>query len=138
MLDGPFSVLKGNKPNQMTSLYPMSEIEKMNDFTYKGINNCVYRVGFAASQSAYQESVDQLFSTLDSIEQILERKKFLLGDEPCEADWRLLPTLIRFDTVYYYHFKCNLRKLSSYSKISNYLDNLSKIKKVGDRQTLIP
>ena len=75
------------------------------------------RVGFAASQAAYQESVEQLFSTLDSIEQILERKKFLLGDEPCEADWRILPTLIRFDTVYYYHFKCNLRKLSSYTNI---------------------
>ena len=132
MLDGPFSILKGNEPNTMTSLYPMTEIEKMNDFTYKGINNCVYRVGFAASQAAYQESVEQLFSTLDSIEQILDRKKFLLGDEPCEADWRILPTLIRFDTVYYYHFKCNLRKLSSYTNISNYLDNLSKIKKVAE------
>ena len=67
MLDGPFSILKGNEPNKMTSLYPMSEIEQMNDFTYKGINNCVYRVGFAASQAAYQESVELLFSTLDSI-----------------------------------------------------------------------
>ena len=132
MLDGPFSKLKGNKEHKMTSMYPKADIEKMNALTYKGVNNCVYRVGFAASQSAYQESVERLFLTLDQLENILEDKKYLLGDKPCEADWRLFPTLVRFDTVYYYHFKCNFRKLSSYKNISNYLEKLISVPKVAE------
>ena len=64
----------------------------------------------------YEDSVKLLFKTLDQVEQQLTKNEFLLGSEPCEADWRLIPTLIRFDTIYYYHFKCNRRKLSSYLK----------------------
>ena len=123
MLDGAFSKLKGNKPNKMLSNYPLNEIESMNELIYKGINNGVYRVGFATTQQAYEDSVKLLFKTLDQVEQQLTKNEFLLGSEPCEADWRLIPTLIRFDTIYYYHFKCNRRKLSSYLKITEYLKN---------------
>ena len=130
MLDGAFSKLKGNKPNKMLSNYPINEIESMNEFIYKGINNGVYRVGFATTQKAYEDSVKLLFKTLDQIEQQLTKNEFLLGSEPCEADWRLIPTLIRFDTIYYYHFKCNRRKLSSYLKITEYLKKLLSIKKI--------
>jgi putative glutathione S-transferase len=130
MLDGAFSKLKGNKPNKMLSNYPINEIESMNEFIYKGINNGVYRVGFATTQKAYEDSVKLLFKTLDQIEQQLTKNEFLLGSEPCEADWRLIPTLIRFDTIYYYHFKCNRRKLSSYLKITEYLKKLLNIKKI--------
>lgn len=130
MLDGAFSKLKGNKPNKMLSNYPLNEIESMNDFIYKGINNGVYRVGFATTQQAYEDSVEILFKTLDQIEEQLTKNEFLLGSEPCEADWRLIPTLIRFDTIYYYHFKCNRRKLSSYLKITEYLKKLLNIKKI--------
>jgi len=130
MLDGAFSKLKGNKPNKMLSNYPINEIESMNELIYKGINNGVYRVGFATTQQAYEDSVKLLFKTLDQIEQQLTKNEFLLGSEPCEADWRLIPTLIRFDTIYYYHFKCNRRKLSSYLKITEYLKKLLNIKKI--------
>lgn len=130
MLDGAFSKLKGNKPNKMLSNYPLNEIEAMNDFIYKGINNGVYRVGFATTQQTYEDSVEILFKTLDQIEEQLTKNEFLLGSEPCEADWRLIPTLIRFDTIYYYHFKCNRRKLSSYLKITEYLKKLLNIKKI--------
>ena len=130
MLDGAFCTLKGNKPNKMLSNYPLNEIESMNELIYKGINNGVYRVGFATTQQAYEDSVELLFKTLDQIEQQLTKNEFLLGSEPCEADWRLIPTLIRFDTIYYYHFKCNRRKLSSYSKITEYLKKLLNIKKI--------
>ena len=130
MLDGAFSKLKGNKPNKMLSNYPLNEIESMNELIYKGINNGVYRVGFATTQKAYEDSVKLLFKTLDQIEQQLTKNEFLLGSEPCEADWRLIPTLIRFDTIYYYHFKCNRRKLSSYLKITEYLKKLLNIKKI--------
>ena len=130
MLDGAFSKLKDNTPNKMLSNYPLTEIESMNDFIYKGINNGVYRVGFATTQQAYENSVELLFKTLDQIEQQLTKNEFLLGSEPCEADWRLIPTLIRFDTIYYYHFKCNRRKLSSYLKITEYLKKLLNIEKI--------
>ena len=130
MLDGAFSKLKGNKPNKMLSNYPINEIEAMNEFIYKGINNGVYRVGFATTQQAYEDSVKLLFKTLDQVEQQLTKNEFLLGSEPCEADWRLIPTLIRFDTIYYYHFKCNRRKLSSYLKITEYLKKLLNIQKI--------
>ena len=130
MLDGAFSKLKGNKPNKMLSNYPINEIESMNEFIYKGINNGVYRVGFATTQQAYEDSVKLLFKTLDQVEQQLTKNEFLLGSEPCEADWRLIPTLIRFDTIYYYHFKCNRRKLSSYLKITEYLKKLLNIQKI--------
>ncbi len=130
MLDGAFSKLKGNKPNKMLSNYPLNEIESMNELIYKGINNGVYRVGFATTQQAYEDSVKLLFKTLDQIEQQLTKNEFLLGSEPCEADWRLIPTLIRFDNIYYYHFKCNRRKLSSYLKITEYLKKLLSIKKI--------
>ena len=130
MLDGAFSKLKGNKPNKMLSNYPLNEIESMNELIYKGINNGVYRVGFATTQQAYEDSVKLLFKTLDQIEQQLTKNEFLLGSEPCEADWRLIPTLIRFDTIYYYHFKCNRRKLSSYLKITEYLKKLLNIEKI--------
>ena len=130
MLDGAFSKLKGNKPNKMLSNYPLNEIESMNELIYKGINNGVYRVGFATTQQAYEDSVKLLFKTLDQVEQQLTKNEFLLGSEPCEADWRLIPTLIRFDTIYYYHFKCNRRKLSSYLKITEYLKKLLNIQKI--------
>jgi len=130
MLDGPFCEVLGDSSGRMFGGYPLSEIDEMNEFVYKGLNNGVYRVGFATSQSAYENSVDLLFKTLDQLEKVLGKSDFLLGKEACECDWRLLPTLIRFDTVYYYHFKCNLRKLKSYENLSKYMDRLLSFPKV--------
>ena len=132
MLDGPFCELSGRTKDTMSGGYSMSKIDAMNEVVYKGLNNGVYRVGFATSQSAYENSVKLLFKTLDQLEKVLEKSDFLLGKEVCECDWRLLPTLIRFDTVYYYHFKCNLRKLTSYKNLSRYVDRLLSFPKVTD------
>ena len=130
MLDGPFCELNGQRSGQMFGGYPLTKIDQMNRFVYKGLNNGVYRVGFATSQTAYDNSVKLLFQTLDELEDILAQSDYLLGDRVCECDWRLFTTLVRFDTVYYYHFKCNLRKLESYKNISKYLYRLLDFPKV--------
>ncbi|MEK9532698.1 MAG: glutathione S-transferase C-terminal domain-containing protein [Alphaproteobacteria bacterium] len=130
MLDGPFCSLLNEPKNQMTTLYDIKKIEEMNDLVYRGLNNGVYRVGFAKSQEAYTNSVNLLFDTLDKLENILNEQPFLLGNTPCEADWRLLPTLVRFDPVYFYHFKCNKRQLRDYSMLHSYMHRLLDIPKV--------
>ena len=130
MLDGPFCELNGQRSGQMFGGYPLTKIDQMNGFVYKGLNNGVYRVGFATSQTAYDNSVKLLFQTLDELEDILAQSDYLLGDRVCECDWRLFTTLVRFDTIYYYHFKCNLRKLESYKNISKYLYRLLDFPKV--------
>lgn len=132
MLDGPFCSLLNQPENQMTTSYDFQKIEEMNDLVYKGLNNGVYRVGFAKSQEAYTNSVNLLFDTLDKLENILNEHPFLLGNTPCEADWRLLPTLVRFDPVYFYHFKCNKRQLRDYSMLHTYMHRLLDIPKVKD------
>jgi putative glutathione S-transferase len=132
MLDGPFCSLLNQPENQMTTSYDFQKIEEMNDLVYKGLNNGVYRVGFAKTQEAYTNSVNLLFDTLDKLENILNEHPFLLGNTPCEADWRLLPTLVRFDPVYFYHFKCNKRQLRDYSMLHTYMHRLLDIPKVKD------
>ena len=86
-------------------------IDAVNDVVYDKVNNGVYRAGFATTQAAYDEAVTELFEALESIEQRLSGQRFLVGDQPTEADWRLFTTLVRFDAVYYGHFKCNLKRI---------------------------
>ena len=84
------------------------EIDEINDRIYRTVNNGVYRAGFATSQEAYEEAFRALFETLDWLEARLAGQRFLIGQRLTEADWRLFTTLIRFDAVYFGHFKCNL------------------------------
>lgn len=119
--------------NTKIDFYPLhlqKQIDILNDFIYTSINNGVYQVGFATTQKAYEEAFNQLFTALDSIEQILASKRYLTGSQLTEADLRLFPTLIRFDTVYVGHFKCNLRSIEEYPNLSNYLRELYQIKKI--------
>ncbi len=88
------------------------------------VNNGVYRAGFATTQEAYEEAFRGLFSVLDEIEERLARQRYLAGSIITEADWRLFTTLVRFDAVYYSHFKCNLRRIIDYPNLSNYLRDL--------------
>jgi len=81
----------------------------------------VYRAGFATSQNAYEEAFDDVFAELDHLEQVLGANRYLTGEYLTEADVRLFTTLIRFDAVYHGHFKCNLRRISDYSNLSNWL-----------------
>jgi putative glutathione S-transferase len=101
-----------------------NEIDRINDLVYGNINNGVYRAGFAVTQDAYEEAFRGLFGALDELEGRLAQQRYLAGTEITEADWRLFCTLIRFDAVYYGHFKCNLRRIADYPNLSNYLRDL--------------
>ncbi|MCL4134893.1 UNVERIFIED_CONTAM: hypothetical protein GTU68_001312 [Idotea baltica] len=108
-------------------LYPeglRAEIDRLNERIYNTVNNGVYRSGFAATQEAYEEAVLPLFETLDYLEDLLSKNRFLVGDKITEADWRLFTTLIRFDAVYHGHFKCNIRRIVDYPNLWGYLREL--------------
>lgn len=109
-------------------LYPAAlcaEIDAINPVIYDRVNNGVYKCGFATTQHAYEDAYDALFATLDQLEARLARRRYLVSDvAPTEADWRLYPTLLRFDVAYYGLFKCNRRRIEDYPNLSNYLRDL--------------
>lgn len=100
------------------------DIDSQNDRIYDAVNNGVYKAGFATTQAAYEEAVFALFEALDELEDNLAHRRYLLGDQITEADWRLFTTLIRFDAVYHGHFKCNLRRIVDYPHLSAYVREL--------------
>jgi len=109
------------------SFYPeplQTQIDQTIDAIYQPINNGVYRAGFATRQAAYEEAVTELFAALDHWESVLEQQRYLCGDQITEADWCMFTTLLRFDPVYYVHFKCNLRRIVDYPNLWNYLKDL--------------
>jgi glutathionyl-hydroquinone reductase len=121
--------------NSALDLYPQelrSALDETNSFVYGAINNGVYRCGFARGQSAYEEAFCKLFAALDSLEERLSCQRYLIGDRFTEADLRLFPTLVRFDAVYYSHFKCNLRRLTDYHNLSNYTREIFQMPGVAD------
>jgi putative glutathione S-transferase len=101
-----------------------AEIDRINAVVYSDFNNGVYRAGFARSQEAYEEAAHKIFVCLDMMEKLLGERRYLAGDRITEADWRAFPTLLRFDLVYYSHFKCNLRRVQDYPNLMNYLREL--------------
>ncbi|KAA6186332.1 glutathione S-transferase family protein [Thiohalocapsa marina] len=108
------------------------EIDAVNALVYENINNGVYRAGFATTQQAYEAAYDQLFDTLDALETRLGRQRYLVGDRITEADWRLFPTLVRFDAVYHGHFKCNRQRLVDYPNLWSYTRELYQIPGVAE------
>lgn len=100
------------------------EIDAINDKIYPNVNNGVYKAGFATKQNVYEEEVTRLFNTLDELEERLDTQKYLVGDQLTEADWRLFTTLIRFDSVYHGHFKCNIKRLTEYDNLWKYTRKL--------------
>lgn len=123
MFDTQFNTI-GRKD---TNFYPedlQTVIDKTIDAIYMPINNGVYRAGFATTQSAYEEAVTELFAALDYWEGVLAEQRYLCGDRITEADWCMFTTLLRFDAVYYVHFKCNLRRIVDYPNLWNYLKEL--------------
>jgi putative glutathione S-transferase len=108
-------------------LYPEElrpEIDQVNEVIFHNVNNGVYKAGFARDQHAYEEAFDALFATFDELERRLATRRYLVGDRLTEADVRLFPTLVRFDSVYYGHFKCNLRRLVDYPNLWAYTRDL--------------
>jgi putative glutathione S-transferase len=121
--------------NAHTDYYPAElrgEIDRINDLVYPTVNNGVYRAGFATSQDAYEEAARGIFATFDQVEERLSRQRYLAGKQITEADWRLFTTLVRFDTVYYSHFKCNLQRVADYPNLSNYLRDLYQVPGIAD------
>jgi glutathionyl-hydroquinone reductase len=116
-------------------LYPQAlrdEIEAINSHVYRSVNNGVYRCGFATAQEAYEEAFHELFDALDGLEERLGAQRYLAGDSMTEADFRLFTTLIRFDAVYFGHFKCNLRALRDYHNLSNFVRELYQLPGVAE------
>jgi len=104
-----------------------AEIDAVNALVYENVNNGVYRAGFATTQVAYEDAYNRLFETLDELEVRLSRQRYLVGKHPTEADWRLFPTMVRFDAVYYSHFKCNRHRLVDYPNLWAYTRDLFQI-----------
>lgn len=118
-----------------TDFYPEKlrhEIDTINTFIYSNINNGVYKCGFATTQTAYDIAYDQLFEALEKLEKHIDDNDYLVGHQITEADWRLFTTLIRFDAVYYSHFKCNKNRLSDYENLHDYLLGLYEMPGIAD------
>ena len=119
MLNTAFDGL-GAKPGNYVPDQWLEEIDVVNDFVYHRINNGVYKAGFATKQEVYEEEVTTLFAALDQMEERLAGQDYLVGNRLTEADIRLFTTLVRFDAVYFGHFKCNLKPLTAYPNLWAY------------------
>lgn len=131
MLNSAFDSL-GAKPGDYYPETLRPDIDSINETVYDKINNGVYKAGFATEQSVYVEEVKSLFDALDEIEDLLSKQSYLTGTELTEADWRLFTTLIRFDSVYYNHFKCNLKRIVDYKNIWRYTKELYHVPGVAE------
>ena len=121
--------------NGEPDLYPAllrDEIDAINEPIYEHVNNGVYKTGFARSQAAYEDAFDALFATLDALEARLDARRYVAGERITEADWRLFPTLVRFDAVYVGHFKCNRCRIEDYPNLGNYVRELYQYPGVAD------
>lgn len=113
--------------DRRVDLYPLPlrpAIDAINAEVFEHVNNGVYKAGFATTQAVYEQAFDSLFAMLDRLEERLARQRFLVGGQVTEADVRLFTTLVRFDAVYYSHFKCNLRRLVDYPNLWGYARDL--------------
>jgi glutathionyl-hydroquinone reductase len=125
MFDHEFDAVPGAKPE--VNFCPKDlreEVGQTLDELYEPINNGVYKTGFAATQEAYEEAFAELFDALERWEEVLGERRYLCGDRITEADWAFFATLVRFDPVYYGHFKCNLRRIVDYPNLWGYLKDL--------------
>jgi putative glutathione S-transferase len=123
MFNSEFSSLTGNE----LDLYPAvlrDPIDEVNAEIYTVVNNGVYQCGFATTQAAYEQSFHPLFDCLDRLELKLSTQRYLVGTQLTEADIRLFTTLIRFDAVYFGHFKCNKKRIADYKNLFGYLCDL--------------
>lgn len=121
--------------NPNLDLYPeqlKAKIDQWNEKIYHTVNNGVYRCGFAQTQEAYEKACQELFTTLDEIDNTLSISPYLCGESVTLADVRLFTTLFRFDIVYYGLFKCNLRRIKDYKYLSVYLQDLYQLPGIAD------
>ena len=127
MLDVAFDDLGADRSVRLSPPDLLDEIDQVNEPIYHSINNGVYKAGFATKQEAYEDAFDALFTELDRVEDRLGHQRWLVGDRMTEADIRLFTTLVRFDAVYFGHFKCNLRRIADYPNLGNYVRDIYQI-----------
>ena len=123
MLNSEFKGIAGDD----TDYYPpplRAEIDRINELVYAKVNNGVYRCGLAKTQAAYDAAYDAVFEALDELEARLDKNRFLLGERPTEADWRLFPTLVRFDVAYFSLFRCNRQRIADFPNLSRLMREL--------------
>ncbi|MGF2736565.1 glutathione S-transferase family protein [Marinobacter sp. DUT-1] len=133
MFNSAFNDLEG--VNADLDFYPEAlrpEIHEVNERVYHTVNNGVYKAGFATAQDKYEQAYRALFESLDWLEERLSRQRYLVGGQLTEADWRLFTTLIRFDAVYYSHFKCNRQQIREFPNLSGYLRDLYQVPGVAE------
>jgi putative glutathione S-transferase len=131
MLENAFDAYGSVEPD----LYPAAlrhEIDALNERIYETVNDGVYRAGFATSQAVYERAAYRIFETLDELDARLATQRYLFGPRPVETDIRLFVTLIRFDAVYFGHFKCNLRRIVDYPNLSGYVRDLYQYRGIGE------
>jgi glutathionyl-hydroquinone reductase len=131
MFNSAFNEITGNTADYWPE-HLRDDIETINSRVYDTVNNGVYKCGFATTQTAYDEAVHPLFDSLDWIEEVLTKNRYLIGDTLTEADWRLFTTLVRFDNVYHLHFKCNRRRITDYPNLWAYTRELYQIQGVAE------
>lgn len=132
MLNAEFNAL-AERPE--IDLYPehlRHQIDEINSWIYPSINNGVYRSGFAQTQAAHEQAVNELFEGLDRVECLLQTQPMLCGDELTEADVRLFTTLIRFDAVYHTHFKCNRKLIAQYPAMHRYMAKIYRLPGIAE------
>ncbi|CAE7148806.1 yqjG [Symbiodinium necroappetens] len=132
MFNEAFNAIEGVSQTDYFPAPQRAEIEALNQVIYADVNNGVYRCGFAQSQSAYDEAYDNLFNTLDQLDERLATRRYLFGDDVTETDWRLFSTLVRFDLAYYSRFKCNRNLLSEFEHLWPYTRDLYQLPGVAD------
>jgi len=133
MFNSAFDGLEG--VNTDLDFYPealRADIDAVNERVYDTVNNGVYKAGFATAQDLYEKAYAELFESLDWLEGKLAKQRYLTGSTLTEADWRLFTTLVRFDAVYYSHFKCNRQRISDFPALSGYLRELYQVPGVAD------
>jgi glutathionyl-hydroquinone reductase len=133
MFNSAFDGLEGVRTD--LDFYPgelREEIDTVNARIYDTVNNGVYKAGFATAQDKYEEAYNALFDSLDWLEERLSSQRYLVGGRLTEADWRLFTTLIRFDAVYYSHFKCNRQRISDFPALSAYVRDLYQVPSVAE------
>ncbi|WP_374763015.1 glutathione S-transferase family protein [Yunchengibacter salinarum] len=131
MLNTAFDDL-GAKPGDYAPETYKDEIEAINERVYHTVNNGVYKAGFATTQKAYEEAVYPLFESLDWLESLLAERRYLAGDRLTEADIRLWTTLVRFDPVYFGHFKCNIKMLKDHPNLWNFTKEIHQMPGVAE------
>ena len=134
MLNSAFDAFTSADASKL-DFYPEAlreEIDKINEPVYNNVNNGVYRSGFAKTQQAYNKAYDRLFKTMDELEDRLSKQRYLVGGQITEADWRLFTTLVRFDAVYYNHFKTNKKRLVEYPNLWAYTRELYQVPGVAE------